>query len=90
MSNEVSDLFMFCYICDFYFFINVEHLFLRLRAASVGEKIKVKVTCPDDNRTEVVKEINLADIDSTFDVTHSNISTVASISMANLKPPYNG
>jgi len=52
---------------------DVEHLFLRLRAASVGEKIKVKVTCPDDNRTEVVKEINLADIDSTFDVTHSNI-----------------
>ena len=41
---------------------DIELLFLNIRAKSVGEVIKVNVTCPDDMKTTVVKEINIKDV----------------------------
>ena len=41
---------------------DVEYLFLNIRSKSVGESVKVNVTCPDDNKTMVSKEINLNDV----------------------------
>ena len=38
---------------------DIEYLFLNVRAKSVGEKIDVNLTCPDDNKTSVTVEIDL-------------------------------
>ena len=32
---------------------DIEYLFLNIRSKSVGESIEMKVTCPDDGKTEV-------------------------------------
>ena len=41
---------------------DIEFLFLNVRAKSVGEKIDVNLTCPDDNKTSVKVEIDLDSI----------------------------
>ena len=38
---------------------DIEYLFLNVRAKSVGEKIDVTVTCPDDGETQVQTEIDI-------------------------------
>ena len=38
---------------------DIEYIFLNVRAKSVGEKIDVNLTCPDDNKTSVTVEIDL-------------------------------
>jgi len=52
---------------------DVEHIFLKLRGVSVGQKVTVNITCPDDDKTQVKKEINLEDIQCTVDDTHTNM-----------------
>ena len=51
---------------------DVEHLFLRIRGKSVGEKITIMVTCPDDDKTKVPMKINLDDIHVQMTVGHTN------------------
>jgi len=41
---------------------DLEYIFLRIRAASVSEEITMKVTCRDDNTTEVEVSINLNEV----------------------------
>lgn len=41
---------------------DLEYLFLRIRAASAGEDISMRVTCLDDNETVVNVTINLLDV----------------------------
>ena len=41
---------------------DLEYLFLRVRAASVGEEITINVRCQDDNETQVAHTININDI----------------------------
>ena len=41
---------------------DIEYIFLNVRAKSVGEKIDVNITCPDDNKTPVTVLVNLDDI----------------------------
>ena len=41
---------------------DIEYLFLRIRASSVGETVEVNITAPDDEETEVKVEIPLDDI----------------------------
>jgi len=53
-------------------FFDLEYVFLQLRAKSVGEKTKISVTCPDDKKTKVQVEINLADIKCVTNVEHNN------------------
>tara|TARA_Y100000590_G_C15643540_1_gene985960 strand:+ start:743 stop:1447 length:705 start_codon:yes stop_codon:yes gene_type:complete len=51
---------------------DIEYVFLRLRAKSVGEKITLSLLCPDDEETRVEVEINLEDIDVQMSVEHDN------------------
>ena len=51
---------------------DIEFMFLRIRGKSVGEKIKLNVLCPDDNKTRVDVEINLEDIDVHMKAEHTN------------------
>jgi len=55
---------------------DIEYIFIKLRAKSVGEKAKVSVTCPDDKETKVDIEINLDQIDMTMKEDHSNIINI--------------
>ena len=41
---------------------DLEYIFLNIRAKSVGETAKIKVKCPDDEKTEVEVEIFLPDV----------------------------
>jgi hypothetical protein len=52
---------------------DIEHIFLKLRSVSVGEKVKINITCPDDKKTTVATEINLKDIHCNVDDKHTNI-----------------
>ena len=52
---------------------DIEYVFLRLRAKSVGEKIQLNVLCPDDEKTRVDVEINLENVDIQMNVDHTNI-----------------
>ncbi|MAT39598.1 MAG: baseplate protein [Ectothiorhodospiraceae bacterium] len=42
---------------------DLEYLFLKIRAASIGEMITLSVTCLDDNETEVEALININDVE---------------------------
>jgi len=50
---------------------DIEYVFLRLRAKSVGAKIELKLLCPDDQETYVETEIDIEDIDVQMSVEHS-------------------
>ena len=50
---------------------DVEYVFLQLRAKSVGSKITLNVTCPDDNETQVEVEVNVDDIQVQMSLEHS-------------------
>ena len=41
---------------------DIEYLFLNVRGKSVGERIEVMVTCPDDGKTQVPMSINIDSI----------------------------
>ena len=51
---------------------DVEYLFLRIRGKSVGEKVDLKLLCPDDNETFINKTINLEEIGVNMKVGHTN------------------
>ena len=41
---------------------DIEYLFLKIRASSVGESVDVNITCPDDGETQVKVTIPLDEI----------------------------
>jgi hypothetical protein len=51
---------------------DIEYLFLKIRGKSVGEKVKLKVLCPDDKKTKVPVTIDLKDIAIQVDASHTN------------------
>lgn len=51
---------------------DLEYLFLRIRAASVGEIVTMNVVCKDDNETQVEVEINLNEVEVFKPEGHSN------------------
>ena len=51
---------------------DIEYVFLKLRAKSVGEKVEVTLLCPDDEETYTTKKINLDKIEIEVDESHSN------------------
>lgn len=51
---------------------DLEYIFLKIRAASVGEIITMKVTCQDDNETQVDVAININDVEVFKPEGHSN------------------
>ena len=50
---------------------DIEYLFLNIRGKSVGEKIEVMVTCPDDGKTQVPMSIDIDSIKIQKDEKHS-------------------
>ena len=65
--NAVKDLIKNCVISrikvDSLPSFDLEYLFLKIRAASVGETVTLTVTCQDDNETTVETEINLDEVE---------------------------
>lgn len=51
----------------------IEFLFLKIRAKSVGEISEFKLTCPDDEETQVDVEVNLDQIEVTVPDDHTNV-----------------
>ena len=51
---------------------DVEYIFLQLRAKSVGEKVQLLLTCPDDEETKVPTELNLNDVEVQVTNEHTN------------------
>ena len=51
---------------------DVEFLFLRIRAKSVGEISEFKITCPDDDKTQVDVEVNLEQVEVQVPDDHTN------------------
>ena len=49
---------------------DLEYIFLNIRAKSVGEVVKLKVKCPDDEKTEVEVEVDLTKINVEMDEKH--------------------
>ena len=52
---------------------DVEYVFLQMRGKSVGEKIKLNLLCPDDEKTRVNVEVDLKDVDVQMKEEHTNI-----------------
>ena len=59
---ELSDLPMF----------DVEYIFLQIRSKSVGEISKLKLLCPDDNKTYADVELNLNEVKVQVGDNHTN------------------
>lgn len=76
VTNVVKDILKACIISrikleDLANF-DLEYLFLKIRAASVGEEIKLRVTCRDDGETQVTATINIDDVEVHKPEKHSN------------------
>ena len=52
---------------------DIEYVFLQLRAKSVGETANIKVTCPDDKKTEVEIKVKLDEVSVHMTDDHTNI-----------------
>ena len=52
---------------------DIEYLFLNVRSKSVGEKVEVNITCPDDGVTQVPVEIDIDTIKVKKAPDHSNV-----------------
>ena len=65
-----------CVIADIYPYelpmFDVEYIFLRIRGKSVGEKVKLSLLCPDDEKTRVDVEVNLEEVDVQMQKEHTN------------------
>jgi hypothetical protein len=51
---------------------DIEYLFLNIRGKSVGEEVQMKITCNDDNETEVDYTLNIAEVKVQKDPNHKN------------------
>ena len=51
---------------------DLEFLFLKIRAASVGEDIPMKITCLDDNETRVDVVVDISEVSVQIQKDHSN------------------
>jgi len=51
---------------------DIEYLFLNIRGKSVGEEVQMKITCNDDNETQVDYTLNLSEVKVQKDPKHNN------------------
>ncbi|SVB22138.1 uncharacterized protein METZ01_LOCUS174992, partial [marine metagenome] len=49
---------------------DMEYIFLNIRAKSVGEVAELKITCPDDKKTQVDIEVDLTKVQVEMDEKH--------------------
>ena len=77
MMNAVKDIITNCVYdevnVDNMPLFDIEYIFLRIRAKSVGERVKLNLLCPDDEETQVEVEIDLEEVNVQMNVEHSNI-----------------
>ena len=66
---------------------DIEYVFLQLRAKSVGEKIKLKLLCPDDQETYAEVEIDIEDIGVQMSVEHSLVVDLTDTIKINFRHP---
>ena len=52
---------------------DMEYVFLRIRAKSVGEKVTLNLLCPDDEKTRVNVDLDLQEVDVQMKEDHTNI-----------------
>ena len=52
---------------------DIEYLFLQIRARSISEELKLKITCPDDGETQVDVSFLANEVKVQFPDDHSNI-----------------
>ena len=52
---------------------DVEYVFLQMRGKSVGEKVKLNLLCPDDEKTRVDVEIDLKAVSVQMKEDHTNV-----------------
>ena len=50
----------------------IEYIFLQIRGKSVGEKIDLNITCPDDEKTSVPVQVDINDISVLMSEEHNN------------------
>jgi len=50
---------------------DIEYIFLRIRSKAVGETVEMRLTCKDDNTTQVSYELNLEEVEVVFPEGHS-------------------
>ena len=55
---------------------DIEYLFLKIRAKSVGSKINVTLICPDDEETQAPVDIDIDEVEVQIDEQHTNIIEV--------------
>jgi len=55
---------------------DIEYLFMKIRAKSVGETAKVSVLCPDDGKTKVSIDIKLDEIETQMFDEHTNVVSI--------------
>tara|TARA_B100000085_G_C18495203_1_gene492994 strand:- start:404 stop:1108 length:705 start_codon:yes stop_codon:yes gene_type:complete len=51
---------------------DIEYIFLKIRSKSVGEKVDLMITCPDDNETKVKHTVDLSKVEVEVDEEHNN------------------
>ena len=66
---------------------DVEYIFLKIRAKSVGEVIDLSVICPDDGVTSVIKKINIGEIDLQISENHTNKIDITDNMQLHLRHP---
>ena len=69
------------------FMDDVEYVFLQLRAKSAGAKVKLSITCPDDEETTVRVEIDLEEIAVQRSVEHAQKIDLTEDIKLNLRYP---
>lgn len=76
ITNAVKDVIKSCVLSrikvDELPAFDLEYIFLKIRAAAVGEVITMNVTCMDDGETTVEVEINLNDVEIYHPEGHTN------------------
>ena len=77
ITNAVTDVLKKCVLTkgidiDTLPTFDIEYLFLNIRAKSIGEDIKLNVTCPDDGKTKVPVTIYVDEIKVTKQRGHTN------------------
>ena len=50
---------------------DIEYIFLKLRGKSIGEKVKLSILCPDDEKTRVDVNVDLSKVNVQMHVGHS-------------------
>lgn len=66
---------------------DIEYLFLKIRGKSVGEVSEFKITCPDDEKTQVDVEVNLDEVKVQIPKEHTTILKVTDEVTITMKYP---